>query len=187
MRVIAGTSGGIPIKVPQDTTRPTTDRVREAVFSSLGDSVVEAIVLDLFAGSGSLGIESLSRGALRAVFVDQSKKACRIIQANLEKTSLAGKGSIRTSRVERYLDGLSDSFRFDLIFADPPYVRDEETAELLDRFLNNETLPSSLNEGGILVLESSAKRELPATDVWSVLKDRNYGETKVTFLRPVNQ
>ena len=184
MRVIAGISGGIRIKVPRETTRPTTDRVREAVFSSLGDTVVEAAVLDLYAGSGSLGIESLSRGALSAVFVDQSKKACQTILANLEKTSLNEKGSVRASSVERFLDGLASTARFDLVFADPPYVRDGQSADLLERFLRHETLPAILNDGGVLVLESSAQSDLPEAEAWSVLKDKTYGETRVTFFCP---
>ncbi|MDB4662895.1 RsmD family RNA methyltransferase, partial [Verrucomicrobiales bacterium] len=83
MRVIAGLSGGIQLTVPKTFTRPTTDRVREAVFSSLGLRIADATVLDLFAGTGSLGIESLSRGAKSALFVEENRNACEIITANL--------------------------------------------------------------------------------------------------------
>src|SRR5215471_15845525 len=90
MRVIAGSAGGIPLKTPDHEARPTMDRVREAIFSSLGDLVIGARVLDLFAGSGAFGIEALSRGAAEAVFVDNHPKSVEAIRLNLERTRLVG-------------------------------------------------------------------------------------------------
>lgn len=183
MRIIAGKSGGIPIKVPKHTTRPTTDRVRESIFSGLGAVVIDADVLDLFAGSGSLGLESLSRGAKSAVFVDESRQATQIIDANLTKAGFSEHAKIRTSKVDRFLRGLGRETCFDLIFADPPYAKDESKSELLTTFLNHEKLPRALAEDGLLVLETSSRIPLPEISSWSVIKEKNYGETRITHLR----
>ena len=102
MRIIAGSAGGIPLKTPGVLTRPTADRVRESLFASLGTLLSGAKVLDLYAGSGSLGIEALSRGAVSALFVEQERKACEVIQANLDKARLEG-GRVRSVPVAKFL------------------------------------------------------------------------------------
>ena len=181
MRIIAGTSGGIPIKVPQDTTRPTTDRVREAIFSSLGQAVVDATVLDLFAGSGSLGLESLSRGAGRVLFVDQSRIACDVISQNLKKTKLAEKAGVRCQRVLRFLSGVRDDAVFDLIFADPPYARNDELNSALTEFLSTEKLIAALADDGIFILESYARVPLPEVAALDPVKEKIYGDTRITY------
>jgi 16S rRNA (guanine(966)-N(2))-methyltransferase RsmD len=121
MRVIAGIYGGRRLQVPAGLeTRPTSDRVREALFSILGDTVEDADVLDLFAGSGALGIEALSRGARHATFVDNAAPAIRAVTANLE--ALGAKAEVVRAEVRRYLGGASRSARqYDLVFLDPPY------------------------------------------------------------------
>src|SRR5262245_39713346 len=119
MRIISGFAGGILLRTPSHDVRPTMDMVREAIFSSLGDRVVGARVLDLFAGSGAFGIEALSRGAAEAVFVDNHPKAIEAIRFNLERTRLDGK--VIRQDVFKYLQKVDQPFH--LIFADPPYAR----------------------------------------------------------------
>ena len=122
MRIIAGTAGSIPLKVPRSLTRPTTDRVREAMFSVLAGKLPGARVLDLFAGSGSLGLESLSRGAAEATFVESNGAACAVIEENVQKSRLAG-ARVQRRDVLSFLSTTSAG-RYDLVFADPPYARD---------------------------------------------------------------
>ena len=182
MRVIAGLSGGIQLTVPKTFTRPTTDRVREAVFSSLGLRIADATVLDLFAGTGSLGIESLSRGAKSALFVEENRNACEIITANLTKTKLSENATLRKTDVESFIKRLNSEATFDLIFADPPYARDEETTELLENLLNFENLAQSLKPDSLFVLETLARNPLPETPLWTVQKEKKYGDTRISFL-----
>ncbi|MEO0415627.1 MAG: RsmD family RNA methyltransferase, partial [Verrucomicrobiota bacterium] len=103
MRIITGSARGMTIQVPPVTTRPTTDRVREAIFSSLGPCCDGAKVLDLFAGSGSLGLEALSRGAESAIFVEESRKATAVINKNLKKTKLEDRGEVVTIKAARFI------------------------------------------------------------------------------------
>lgn len=181
MRIIAGTAGSIPLKVPRSLTRPTTDRVREAMFSVLGPSIAEARVLDLFAGSGSLGIEALSRGASGAVFVESNAPACAVISGNLSKARLDG-GLVQRRDAGAYLSHAPEA-AFDLVFADPPYARDEAGLELLLRLINNPDLVRVMAPGGTLILETLASIPLPETPLWSIDKEKIYGTTRVTFLK----
>lgn len=120
MRVIAGSAKGHRLQsVPGDTTRPITDRVKEALFNILGDFVVSARVLDLFAGTGAVGIEALSRGAAEAVFIDRSPAALRVIRANLEHTRLADRAIVLRADAFKYLSGAIEA-PFDLIYIAPP-------------------------------------------------------------------
>ncbi|NRB72977.1 MAG: 16S rRNA (guanine(966)-N(2))-methyltransferase RsmD [Verrucomicrobiales bacterium] len=183
MRIIAGTAGSQPINVPRNLTRPTTDRVREAVFSSLGEQVIDARVLDLFAGSGSLGIEALSRGAASATFVDSSEDACRIISENLRKTRLNG-GTVQKRSISAFLSSNLTEDNYDLVFADPPYARDEETAAQVEDLLQNAALQHAISAEGRLVVESFAKAPLPDSPLWEVAKEKIYGKTRVSFLTP---
>lgn len=185
MRVIAGSAGGLSLTVPKSVTRPTTDRVREALFSSLGDRVEGAAVLDLYAGSGALGIEALSRGAASAVFVETDERACETIRGNLAKTRLTG-GEVRRSKVLDFLQRLQDSARFGLVFADPPYARDDATAAELAALLASERLRGCLGKEGVFILESMDAHPLPLGDEprWEVLRDRRYGGTRLNFLQP---
>lgn len=185
MRIIAGSAGSIPLQVPRTLTRPTTDRVRESLFAVLGDLTTGARVLDLFAGSGSLGLEALSRGAVSADFVESHGPACEAIQKNLDKTRLAG-GRVHRREVLAFLGGVS-SARYDLIFADPPYARSDAERELLEKLLTSPALAGSLAPGGLLVLESLSSAPLPENDLWSVKEERTYGVTRVSFLAPVNR
>jgi 16S rRNA (guanine966-N2)-methyltransferase len=180
MRLIAGSAGSVPLEVPRDLARPTTDRVREALFGALGDLVPGARVLDLFAGSGSLGLEALSRGAVSADFVDSSGAASEVIARNLGKTRLAG-GRIHRREVLAFLRGVGESC-YDLVFADPPYARGEGERELLAALLLSPGLASSIAPGGLLILESLATAPLPETPLWLTKDTRTYGKTRVSFL-----
>ena len=184
MRVIAGSAGGLTLAPPGKGTRPTMDRVREAIFSSLGDSVPESRVLDLFAGSGALGIEALSRGAITAVFVEHHAPTAGLIRRNLQTTGL--QGSVQQMDAFRFLDLYAPEGGFDLIFADPPYVKrngdaGENAADLL---LAHPKLPGALSGNGILVLESERRQPLPSLAAWKILTDRSYGESRILFLTP---
>jgi len=182
MRIIAGSAGSVPLQVPRTLTRPTTDRVRESLFAALGNLVPGARVLDLFAGSGSLGLESLSRGAASVDFVESQGAACEAIAQNLQKTKLAG-GKVHRREVLSFL-GSVPAERYELVFADPPYAREEKDRDLLAALLSSAKLASALAPGGLLVLESLASASLPESPLWFPKDERVYGTTKVSFLAP---
>lgn len=177
MRVIAGTVRGRRLLAPEGArTRPTPDRVREATFNALGSlgAVVDAEVLDLFAGSGAMGIEALSRGAGHATFVDRDRAAVRAVEANLAACGLADRATVVTAPVDRFLAGAAGR-RWDLAVLDPPYgLGDGEWLDLLDE------LPADL-----AVLESDRPVDPPFG--WEVLRSRRYGGTHVVIVerRPV--
>jgi 16S rRNA (guanine966-N2)-methyltransferase len=174
MRVVAGSARGRRISAPPgDAVRPTGDRVREAVFNALGSlgAVEGARVLDLFAGSGALAIEALSRGAASAVLVDPDPSARRAIEANLAATDLAGPATVVAGTAEAFLASCTD--RFDLALVDPPYRFDRWVA-LLD------ALAPHLD--GVAVLESDRAVELPSG--WRVEREKRYGGTLVQIARP---
>ena len=180
MRVIAGSAGGIRLAVPKRGVRPTMDRVKGAIFSSLGDAVVEARVLDLFAGSGALGIEALSRGASSVVFVDEDGQSAEIIERNLAKTKL--KGRIRQQDAFDFLGHASGSELFDIVFADPPYEKTEKGERFTEKLLANEELPQLMDADGILVLEKWPAEAVPQMKQWLLVRQKTYGATEVLFL-----
>jgi 16S rRNA (guanine966-N2)-methyltransferase len=188
MRIIAGTAGGIPLKAPQGDTRPTTDRVREALFSMLADQVEDARILDLFAGSGSLGLEALSRGASSALFVEQNRAATDVLRGNLQKARLQG-AHIRQGDVFKVLADLckaaTPDSTFDLVFADPPYTHRSSDTDFTRALLDSPHLPQLLvPERGLLVLECLAtKSDFVAPAPWTVLRQRDYGTTRLVCLR----
>jgi 16S rRNA (guanine966-N2)-methyltransferase len=181
MRVIAGTAGGIQLLVPKTGVRPTMDRVKAAILSSLGEAVVGVQVLDLFAGSGALGIEALSRGAARAVFVEQDRQAITAIEKNLAKTKL--KGSIRQADVFAFLRRAASNEKFQIIFADPPYEKTKSGERFTENLLSDEALPQLLEPNGIFVLEKRPSETLPEMKRWRVIRQKTYGATEVLFLR----
>jgi 16S rRNA (guanine966-N2)-methyltransferase len=172
MRVVAGTYGGRRLATPPGSaTRPTSDRVREALFSILGVSVDGARVLDLFAGSGALGIEALSRGAATAVFVDRAPKAIVAIQANLK--ALGIEADVRRMEARAALrTALARGEAYDLVFLDPPYRR----AAGLGRELS-EALPAVL-AGRARVVSESDRRDPLALD-FELTGERRYGDTVI--------
>lgn len=184
MRIISGTAGGIPIKAPQHGARPTTDRVRQAVFSMLGEEVIGARVLDLFAGSGALGLEALSRGAASVTFVDEHKEACRIIRDNLAKTRLVG-GEVLQGDAFRTMRSLAArGGAFDLVFADPPYADSRGGADHTAALLSSEDLQQLLTPAGSLVFECRVTTGGNASwSGWRVERDREYGSTRILWLK----
>lgn len=185
MRIIAGRARSIPLKSPPAETRPTSDRVREAVFSMLGASFMEARVLDLFAGSGALGLEALSRGAMEAMFVERNGKACAVIEDNLRRSKLEG-GRVVKSEAFAALQQLRHvGSSFDLIFADPPYVKQHGDPDYGTQLLASADLRAILAEGGTFVLETMmTKRAATSIAGWHIARDRSYGSTRVLLLQP---
>ncbi|HEY1583924.1 MAG TPA: 16S rRNA (guanine(966)-N(2))-methyltransferase RsmD [Chthoniobacterales bacterium] len=181
MRVIAGTAGGIRLFVPKTDLRPTMDRVKAAIFSSLGERVLEARVLDLFAGTGALGIEALSRGAASVMFVESDRLAAGAIERNLAQTGLSGR--VRKQDVFDFLNHASTAESYDLIFADPPYDSVTAGESFTRLLLRNDRLPDRLTSDGIFVLEKRPEERLPATDFWEVTRQKAYGATETIFLR----
>jgi 16S rRNA (guanine966-N2)-methyltransferase len=172
MRVIAGSYGGRTLRAPAgEATRPTSDRVREALFSILGAKAHDARVLDLFAGSGALGLEALSRGAKHVTFVDDAAGAIRAIKANLQM--LGADAEIRLGDALRFLGSASaDGAHYDLVFLDPPY----RLAGRLARPLS-EALPAVLAPGAVAVAESDRRAPL-ALDL-PIHDERRYGDTLI--------
>jgi len=180
MRVIAGSAGGLRLAVPKRGVRPTMDRVKAAIFSSLGDAVVGARVLDLFAGSGALGTEALSRGASSVVFVEEDRQSAQIIESNLARTKL--KGRIRQQDVFDFLRQRSNAEKFQIIFADPPYQKPEHGERLTETLLNNESLPQLLEPNGIFVLEKRPDETVSELKLWRVIRQKTYGATEILFM-----
>jgi 16S rRNA (guanine966-N2)-methyltransferase len=183
MRVIAGSAGGIRLAVPECGVRPTMDRVKAAIFSSLGDAVAGARVLDLFAGSGALGIEALSRGASSAMFVEEDRQSTEMIERNLAKTKL--KGRVRQQDVFDFLRRGPDAERVQIIFADPPYEKTKYGESYTEKLLTNEALPRLLDSSGVFVLEKRPADTLPEMKFWRMVRQKTYGATEVLFLSAI--
>ena len=178
MRVISGTARGLRLDSLEGLdTRPTLDSVKEAVFSMLFDKVQDANVLDLFAGSGALGIEALSRGAKKCIFADKSEKAISIIRKNVEKARFADDAMIVKGDFKDVLSELSKSGeKFDLIFLDPPYARgllDESLKEIYDFSL--------LSSNGVIVAEFDNGTDVDIQH-YNVMKYKKYGRVCIYFL-----
>lgn len=182
MRVIAGSAGGHRLFVPKQRVRPTMDRVKAAIFSSLGDAVIGARVLDLFAGTGALGIEALSRGADSALFIDEDRQSIAAIEKNLATTKLLGR--VREQDVFDFLRPHGSAAQFDIIFADPPYEQTKTGERFTEKILSNETLPELLSPSGTFVLEKRPGEQLPNAPLWNVVRAKTYGATEVLFLQP---
>jgi 16S rRNA (guanine966-N2)-methyltransferase len=182
MRVIAGSAGGIRLSVPKSGVRPTMDRVKAAIFSSLGDLTIGARVLDLFAGSGALGIEALSRGACSVLFVEEDRQSASIIEKNLAKTKFEAR--VRQQNVFDFLRSRSDTPEFQIIFADPPYEKTKSGECFTEKLLTSENLWRLLAPEGVLVLEKHPGEAVPETKGWRVARRKTYGATEVLFLSP---
>ena len=176
MRVIAGKAKGIQLKTPTgNATRPTADRVKEAMFSTLHFRIPGCRILDLFGGTGQLGIEALSREAQSAVFVDEREDACRLIRENLSKTKLGASAQVIRSDYASYLKHCRESF--DIIFLDPPYAE-----VFLEKSLKIITEIDILQSGGIIVTERPSDKALPYIfEGYTRSKDYKYGNTIVTL------
>jgi 16S rRNA (guanine966-N2)-methyltransferase len=180
MRIVAGSHGGRRLKSPSGrSVRPTPDRVREALFSILADRVFEARVLDLYAGSGAVGLEALSRGALWVHFVEQAATAQAIIRHNVA-TLAAGDctritGGSLPGALKRIHPGEG---QFDLVFADPPYGRGHP-----EKLLESEDLLPLVSNDTILIIELP-QAEVPPAGLWLPVDRRRYGDTALLFLQP---
>ena len=182
MRVIAGTARRIPLAAPKsDHTRPTTDRIKETLFNMLRDDIPECLFLDLFAGSGGIGIEALSRGANKAVFVETDKAAYDCIRANLSKTRLNDRAYVMRSDVAAALGRLEESFgSFDVIFADPPYRKGWE--KRLSDMLAGSRL---CDENTLIIVESALDTPTDWIDesCYEVERIKDYKTNRHIFLR----
>ena len=178
MRVSSGKARGVQLKTPDGmTTRPTADRVKEALFSIIQFEIPSARVLDLFGGTGQLGIEALSRGAKSAVFVDAGEPACRLIRENLRKTKLEADATVIRSDYLAYLKRCKE--KFDIIFLDPPYAE-----VFLENALNCIAEIDILQSGGIIIAERPVGKEIPfELDGFSRSKDYKYGTVLLTVYR----
>ena len=173
MRIIAGAAKGRNLSAPRHGTRPMTGRARESIFSILSERLPGAIVLDLFAGSGSLGLESLSRGASDAVFVEVGRVAARILRENVERVDLGG--SVLEQDVSRFLR--SEVGRYDLIFVDPPYGDDDEQVRSV-----LELLDAVLAADGVVVLHRQARSFVELPDFLRTIDQRRYGDAVMTMM-----
>jgi 16S rRNA (guanine966-N2)-methyltransferase len=176
MRVIAGSARGVPLAVPRDRgTRPITDRVKETLFGILGERVLDARVLDLYAGSGAIGIEALSRGAASAVFVERARQAVATLRENLSRTRVQGQAEVVAGDVVRWLASAHPEPRFELAFLDPPYEERDIVAPL-------ERLVPLLAPGATVVVKHFWRTQMPPVEGLPPWRERRFGETALTFL-----
>ncbi len=193
IRITGGSLGGRLIRVPQAGVRPTQDRVRAAVFSSLAELVPGARVLDLFAGSGALGLEAISRGAARVCWVESDRRVLAVLRDNLRQlcgpsgpeaglgrhAPPAGEFQVVADDALRFIRRAPPDLVFDLIFADPPYDRD---GEWLKNILNAISAGSILAPNGLFIAEVSARSAAVPWLGWRLVRRRDYGETRVCVL-----
>ena len=183
MRVISGIARGTHLAcVDEDFVRPTLDRVKESLFNMIQTRILDATVLDLFAGSGALGIECLSRGAKQAVFCDKSPKCINIIKQNLKKTKFEEKACILNKDFKKCLEILAkDKKVFDILFVDPPYKLDIAVKSIY--YILNSNL---LAKGGIIIVETDEEdrdlKELESMDI-DIYNIKRYGRVKLIFLK----
>lgn len=179
LRVIAGEARSVPLMTLDGLdTRPTTDRVKETLFNLLQNYIYDCRFLDLFAGSGQIGIEALSRGAKSAVFIEKNKKAVDIIQKNLNKTKLEQKGDILKKDVVSALPFLGETY--DIIFMDPPYA-----LEIEDEVLTSIQNHNLLDEDGMIIIEADKDRDFAfVNDLgFEITREKIYKTNKHVFLR----
>lgn len=175
MRVTGGRHRGLRIRAPRGPgTRPATGRVRESVFSTLGPAVSGARVLDLYAGSGSLGIEALSRGAASALFVERSRPALAVLRSNLRSVGIADRAVVAPRDVERFVGGEQAGPRFDIVFADPPWdISSERLAGILARVARR------MAPGAVAVVTRRAGDVVPVVDGLRVADRRRHGDAQI--------
>ncbi len=157
------------------------DMVKGAIFSSLGEWIEGKRVLDLFAGSGGLGIEALSRGCAEATLVEKDAKAVAAIHKNLEKTRL--RGTVHQMDIFSYLDKVAPEHGFDLILADPPYAKKPGDRDFTTELLNAPNLLRALAPDGLFILEHTPGAKLPVGTAWECIRQKRYGATEVAILR----
>ena len=182
MRIITGTSKGRRLATPKSqAVRPTSDRVKESMFNILGKEVEGKIVLDLYAGTGNLGIEALSRGAKRALFVERGRRAVRLIQRNISQCGMQERSEILLKDVSRAIGILSQRGEsFDLILMDPPYEKG-----LIQETLTRLHSTRIYHEDTILLIEHDRREPIPEkVEGWTLIRQQGIGDTVISFLTP---
>jgi len=182
MRIISGTSKGRKLVTPRSQSlRPTSDRVKESMFNILQDDIVGKVVLDLFAGTGNLGIEALSRGAKKTIFVEKGRQALRLIERNLTQFGLEERSEILPKDAIRAIGILKQRGEsFDLILMDPPYEKG-----LIQRTLMKLNSYPIYHKDSILVIEHDRREPLSTVmDGWNLIRQRRIGDTVISFLTP---
>ena len=181
MRVIAGIAGSLPLKtLPGNDTRPTTDRIKETLFNIIGSAIPDSYFLDLYSGSGSIGIEALSRGAIHSVFVEKNRKACDIIKYNLDFTHLNSKAEIINDDAVHALLKLNK--KFDIVFMDPPYNTDQEFPILKTLSENN-----ILKDNALIIIEAALDTDFSFCSElgYFIEKKKIYKSNMHIFLRKI--
>ena len=182
MRVISGTSKGRKLATPKNLSlRPTSDRVKESIFNILRGRIAEGMALDLFAGTGNLGIEAISRGARKVIFVEKGRHALRLIQRNLAQFGLEERSEVLPIDANRAIGILMEKGEiFDLILMDPPYEKG-----LIKRTLLKLISHPIYATGSILVIEHDRREPMPDTlEGWNLVRERRLGDTVISFLTP---
>ena len=182
MRIIAGTSKGRRLSTPKNhSLRPTSDRAKESIFNVLGKDIEGKVILDLFAGTGNLGIEALSRGAKKTIFVEKERQALRLIRKNLARCGLSGQSEILPVDADRAIAILKQrADSFDLIMMDPPY--EKGWLQKIFKKLNSHPI---YRRDSILVIEHGRHESLPPfMDRWNLIRQRRMGDTVISFLSP---
>ncbi len=184
MRVISGSARGTKISsIESELTRPTLDRVKESLFNIIQERIKDSVVLDLFAGSGALGIEAISRGAKRAYFCDKNSQAINMIKQNLEKTRFINKSVIINKDYKKCLNDIDE--KLDIIFIDPPY-KDNLSVESVN-IINEKGI---LNKDGIMIIETDEicrdKRGLENLKNIRIIDERKYGRVNLIFIKEEN-
>ncbi|MBS4020917.1 MAG: 16S rRNA (guanine(966)-N(2))-methyltransferase RsmD [Dethiobacter sp.] len=184
MRVIAGSARGRKLKTRRGTeTRPTADRVKESLFNILAPRLMGCSFLDVFAGTGGIGIEALSRGAACCVFIEKNLQCVKIIKENLSLTGFADSTRVIPQEVRIALSELAAGDKpFDIIFLDPPY----HSPELLP-VINQVCREGLLKPGGLLVVEHHFKDTFWMSQAWEIMREKRYGDTGVSFLTPADK
>ena len=183
MRVISGKARGTKLSsIESLSTRPTLDRVKESLFNIIQNNLKGAVILDLFAGSGQLGIEALSRGADKAYLCDINRDAVKIIKQNLEKTKLKDKAVVINEDYKKALRILNTNEKFDIIFIDPPYKEDIAVDSIIDIIHE-----SRLKENGIMIIETDEierdLREINKIENIKIIDQRKYGRASLIFIK----
>lgn len=181
MRIITGKARGLKLETPKNyDIRPTTDRVKESLFNIIGNRIINTKVLDLFAGTGNLGLEAWSRGAKQVVFIDKSNESLKIVKKNIEKTKASNDVKVINMDFSNALNALAKKKeKFDFVFSDPPYNKD-----LLLKIMNKIDENEILNNGGYLIVERSKQEELTLIPKrFELVREVRYGATYICFLR----
>lgn len=182
MRVISGTARGLKLKAPEGTnTRPTTDRIKESLFNIIAPYIQETVFLDLFSGSGAIGIEALSRGAKKGIFIDSSKESYEIIKQNISSARFLEKSEVYNIDCLSAIDKLADKkMCFDIIFMDPPYSKD-----FVQPILSKIKLKNLLKEDGIIICEQHIDDEIPIIKGLNNYRIKEYKITKMVFFENI--